>query len=34
MDNLRKPSKGEWKILIEAAVVLLSVLIEKDIKKK
>ena len=34
MDNLRKPSKGEWKILIEAAAVLLAILFEKDINKK
>lgn len=34
MSNLRKPTKSEWKVLIEAAIVLISVLIEKDIKKK
>lgn len=30
MDNLRRPKKGEWKILIEAAIVLLTILFEKD----
>ena len=34
MSNLRKPSKGEWKVLIEAAAVLLAILFEKDINKK
>ena len=33
MSNLRKPSKGEWRILVEAIVVLISILTEKDIKK-
>lgn len=30
MSNLRKPSKGEWKVLIEAVAVLLVILFEKD----
>lgn len=30
MSNLRKPSKSEWKVLIEAAIVLLTILFEKD----
>ena len=34
MSNIRKPSKSEWKVLIEAVAVLLSILIEKDINKK
>ena len=33
MSNLRRPSKGEWRILVEAIVVLISILTEKDIKK-
>ena len=33
MSNLRKPTKGEWRVLVEAIVVLISILTEKDIKK-
>ena len=33
MSNLRRPSKGEWRVLVEAIVVLISILTEKDIKK-